>query len=126
MYYIDTTGNGSYTQTGPTFTDWYHKHGTSIMYDEGKILTAGGWITGTNSSSTNRAMTIDLNGPSPVVLTDQTNPAVGNMQSARKFHNGVMGPTGEVYVFGGNTSGAKFSDNGAILPVEIWRSTKVA
>ncbi len=114
MHYIDVAGNGSYTQTGPEFTDWYHKHGTSIMYDEGKILTAGGWIAGNNITSTNKAFTIDLNGPSPVVQL------TAPMEFARKFHNGVMLPNGEVLVVGGNTSGQKFSDNGTVLATEIW------
>ncbi len=114
MHYIDTAGNGSFTQVGPEFTDWYHKHGTSIMYDEGKILTAGGWIAGNNIASSNQAFTVDLNQPTPVVQL------TAPMEFARKFHNGVMLPTGEVLVVGGNTSGLKFSDNGTILATEIW------
>ncbi len=114
MHYIDPTGNGTYTQVGGEFTDFYHKHGTSIMYGEGKILNAGGWLAGNNIASTSQAFTVDLNGPSPVVQ------ATANMNHARKFHNGVMLPNGEVLVIGGNTSGRKFSDDGAILSVEIW------
>ena len=114
MHYIDTAGNGSFSQVGPTFTDWYHKHGTSIMYAAGRILTAGGWTAGNNGASTNKAFTIDLNAPAPVV--QPTN----SMAFSRKFHNGVMLPNGEVLVVGGNTSGAKFSDNGAVLATEIW------
>ena len=114
MHYIDPDGNGTYEQAGPEFTDFYHKHGTTIMYDEGKLLTAGGWISGTNIASTNKAFTVDLNGPSPTIS------ATSDMAFARKFHNGVLLPTGEVLVIGGNTSGQKFSDNGAILEVEIW------
>ena len=67
MHYIDPTGNGSFQQVGPEMTDFYHKHGTTIMYAEGKLLTAGGWVNGSNVASTNKAFTIDLNGPSPVV-----------------------------------------------------------
>lgn len=114
MHYIDPDGNGSYERVGDEFTAWYHKHGTSIMYAEGKILTAGGWIAGNNTTSTNQAFTIDLNQPTPqVAMTDA-------MTHARKFHNGVMLPNGEVLVIGGNTSGQKFSDNGAVLATEIW------
>ncbi len=114
MHYIDPTGNGDYAQVGPEFTAWYHKHGTSIMYGEGKILNAGGWIAGNNITSTNQAFTVDLNGTAPLV--EMTSP----MTHARKFQNGVMLPNGEVLVIGGNTSGRKFSDDGAILAVEIW------
>ncbi len=114
MHWINTAGNGSFEAVGNTFTDWYHKHGTTIMYDEGKLLTAGGWLNGGNIVSTNQAFTVDLNGPAPVVAA--TNP----MAHARKFHNGVMLPTGEVLVVGGNTSGRKFSDDGAVMVPEFW------
>ncbi len=118
MHYLDPEGGvgneGSATAVGGEFTDWYHKHGTSIMYDEGKLLTAGGWTSGTNRASVADAFTVDLNGPAPVLqLTN-------SMQFARKFHNGVMLPNGEVLVVGGNTSGIKFSDNGNVLELEIW------
>ena len=114
MHWINPTGSGSYEPVGGLFTDFYHKHGTTIMYDEGKLLTAGGWINGGSIASTNQAFTVDLNGPTPVVAATQP------MIYARKFQNGVMLPNGEVLVVGGNTSGQKFSDNGAVLAPEIW------
>ncbi len=114
MHWINTARNGDFKAVGSVFTDWYHKHGTTIMYDEGRLLTAGGWASGADIASTNQAFTVDLNGPAPVVALTQP------MQHARKFHNGVMLPNGEVLVVGGNTSGRKFSDDGAILVAEIW------
>ena len=42
------------------------------------------------------------------------------MAYARKYNNGVVLPTGEVLVIGGNTSGEEFSDDGTILTPEIW------
>ncbi|MDJ0919379.1 MAG: DUF1929 domain-containing protein [Woeseiaceae bacterium] len=114
MHWINPAGDGSYEAVGGAFTDWYHKHGTTVMYDEGKLLTAGGWISGNNIRSTNQAFTVDLTGPAPVVAATQP------MLHARKFQNGVMLPTGEVLVVGGNTSGRKFSDDGAILVPEFW------
>ncbi|HKL63912.1 MAG TPA: kelch repeat-containing protein, partial [Woeseiaceae bacterium] len=114
MHYIDPEGNGSFQQVGPEMTDFYHKHGTTIMYDEGKLLTAGGWVAGGNIASSSQSFTIDLNGPSPVVA------ATNSMNFARKFHNGVMLPTGDVLVVGGNTSGRKFNDTGTIYATEIW------
>lgn len=114
MGWINTAGSGQYEDTGIRQDAWYHKHGTSIMYDEGKILNAGGWVAGGNTTSSPQAFTVDLTGPSPVVAL--TNP----MTHARKFHNGIMSPLGDVFVIGGNTSGAKFSDNGRILSAESW------
>jgi len=113
MHTIDVTGNGSITETN-THSDWYPKHGTTVMYEEGKLLTAGGWNSGTNGASTNRSLLIDLNGPSPAVNE------ISPMVHARKFHNGVLLPNGEVVVFGGNTSGRKFNDEGSIFAAEAW------
>jgi len=114
MHWINTTGSGSFAPVGDEFNEWYHKHGTTVMYDEGKLLTAGGWINGGNIASSSQAFTVDLNGPTPVITPAQS------MAHARKFHNGVILPTGEVLVVGGNTSGQKFSDNGSVLVPEVW------
>ena len=114
MHYIDTEGNGSITKVGPQITDWYPKHGTTIMYEEGKILTAGGAIAGGNTASSNRSMVIDLTSGTPVVRE------IASMAHARKFQNGVPLPTGEVLVIGGNTSGIKFNDSGTVLTPEIF------
>ena len=122
MHWIDPRGGvggvGSYAPAtldpASDPLDWYFKHGTTVMYDEGKILTAGGWRSGGNPDSTNKAFTIDLTGTDPLVTL--TNP----MAEDRKFHNGVMLPTGEVLIIGGNASGSKFSDNESKLSVEIW------
>ena len=114
MHYMNPADNGTITQVGPDITDWYPKHGTTVMYDEGKLLVAGGWTSGGNPASTNQAMIIDINGPTPVMTT------ISPMTYARKYHNGVILPNGEVLVVGGNTSGAKFNDTGTILAPEIW------
>ena len=114
MHYIDVEGNGSITKVGPQITDWYPKHGTTIMYEEGKILTAGGAIAGGNTASSNRAMVIDITSGTPVVRE------IASMAHARKFQNGVPLPTGEVLVIGGNTSGIKFNDSGTVLTPEIF------
>ena len=114
MHYINTGGTGSITRTGPQITGWYPKHGATVMYEEGRLLVAGGAISGSNQASTNRAMTIDITGGNPVMTE------VASMAHARKFQNGVMLPTGEVLIIGGNTSGQKFSDNGTVLAAEMW------
>jgi hypothetical protein len=100
---------------GDRVDDWYHKHGVTVMYDEGKVLTAGGWASGVDIAAVSDAMTIDFsNASSPqVALT-------APMNYRRKFHNGVVLPNGEVLVVGGNTSGRLFSDVGTQLTPEIW------
>ncbi|MEZ4699345.1 MAG: putative Ig domain-containing protein [Rhodothermales bacterium] len=114
MHYINAAGTGSIRPAGVTLDAWYPKHGTTIMYDEGKLLVAGGAISGGNLASTNLAVTIDINGDTPNVKN------IAPMAYARKFHSGMVLPNGEVFVVGGNTSGTKFSDDGTILTPEIW------
>jgi len=114
MHWVNTEGLGDYEKTGPLVNGFYHKHSAHVMYDEGKILVAGGWTHGTNINSTSQAFVIDINGPAPTVSNTQP------MNFPRKFHVPVILPTGEVMVVGGNTSGRKFSDAGAVLDVEFW------
>ena len=122
MHWIDPKGGvgniGAYSpavpQAGSDPTNWYYKHGITIMYEQGKLLTAGGWTSGGNHASSDKAFTIDINGTAPLVKL------TGSMANRRKFHNAVMLPTGEVLVIGGNTSGSKFSDTGPIYATEIW------
>lgn len=114
MHDFDTSGLGNMTQLGPGITEWYPKHGAVVMYDEGKLLIAGGATSGGNQASTNRAKLIDINAATPVI-SDTT-----WMGFARKFHNAVMLPTGEALMIGGNTSGIKFNDSGTVLAAESW------
>ncbi len=118
MHNIDPNGNGTLTNLGTRLSDnWYPKHAAVVMYAPGKILIAGGSSQHSNTVSTNRAITIDINGPTPVVTE------IAPMEHARRFNSAVMLPNGEVMVLGGNTSGVKFSDQGTILPTEIWNPT---
>ena len=115
MHIIEPGDNGLITPVGADDShDWYAKHGTTIMYDEGKILTAGGWSNGNTQASTAKSMTIDISGPAPQITM------IDPMNNPRKFHNGVMLPDGKVLVVGGNTSGAKFNDSGSIYVGETW------
>ena len=114
MNWINPTGNGSISNAGINNT-WYPKYSSSIMYDEGKILVAGGAASSANTAlGSNQAMIIDLNGANPVKTL------VAPMANVRKFNNAVILPTGEVMIIGGNTSGTEFSDSGTILTPEIW------
>ncbi len=114
MHRIDTEGLGKITQVGTAFNDWYPKHGITLLYDEGKLLVAGGAVSGDDKTSTNKAMIIDINASVPKIIP------VEAMKYPRKFHNGVILPTGEVLVVGGNTTGRKFDDRGTVLTPEIW------
>jgi large repetitive protein len=113
MNWLTYENNGSVASAGINNT-WYPKYAGAVMYDQGKILVAGGQQDGDNLGATNQAMVIDLNGGTPSKRL--TNP----MTTARKYNNAIVLPNGEVLMVGGNTSGIEFSDEGTILAPEIW------
>jgi hypothetical protein len=83
-------------------------YGGAVMYDEGKILYAGGGLT------TNTAEIIDLNQPAPT--WQFTSP----MAFARRHHNLTALPTGEVLATGG-VSGPVFNDvSTGVHAAELW------
>lgn len=122
MHWVTYAGNGSLTNSGQTVPgSHYPKEGSWVMYDEGKILVAGGGATTTPNASDNTtgtsstvAYTVNLNTNPPTVAS------TGSMTYARQFANCTVLPSGEVLVMGGNTSGLKFNDTGSILIPEIW------
>ncbi len=115
MQMLDVDGNGSTQDLGNFTSQWYPKHGASIMYRQGKILLAGGAASGTNETSTNKTMLLDISSSTPTLDT-----SIPNMTYTRKFHNAVVLPDGEVLMIGGNKSGIKFDDADSRLEGEIW------
>ncbi|WP_395742478.1 Ig-like domain-containing protein [Prosthecobacter sp.] len=114
MHWVDTTGNGQFISTSAVVPgSYYPKDGAMVMFNEGKILQAGGRTMGTGEPS-KLACVIDINGSTPRVTP------TGSLAFARTFANGVVLPTGEVMAIGGNTSQVKFSDDGSVLTPEIW------
>ena len=89
--------------------DPFRLYNTTVMYDIGKMLIAGG-----GNPSLSSAMTVDLNGASPAIA------ATNSMNHARSMHNSVVLPNGKVMVIGGNSTGIQFSDQGSQLTPELW------
>lgn len=122
MHKISPLGNGSMMTTGTNVPGThYPKEGCWVMYDEGRILVAGGGAsTNPNPSdsstgiTTTAAYTVDTRTYPPIVAT------TAPMTYARQFSNAVVLPSGEVLVMGGNSSGLKFNDTGSIFPCELW------
>jgi len=122
MHWVNPSGSGSMVNSGNTVPGaHYPKEGAWVMYDEGRILVAGGGANttangagdGTTGTSTNLAYTVDVRSGTPVVA------ATASMRFVRQFANSVVLPNGEVLVMGGNT-GIKFNDSGSIFTAEIW------
>lgn len=90
-------------------------YGNAVTYDVGKVLLVGGSDrTEVEPTSIDNVYLVDLNGPTPVVTPG---PA---MHYPRALSNAITLPNGEVLVIGGNTSGKIFSDEGSVLPSEIY------
>ena len=106
---LDTTGTGAWTDLATrNFTGW-RDYGPGVMYETGKILDVGG-----SDPPTATAEIIDLGAVSPAwALT-------GSMHFARRQHNAVVLPDGNVFIVGGS-SGPGFDDStNPVLPTEMW------
>jgi len=98
MYYLDTEAQGSTELAGRLENGPTYYTSTAVMYEPGKILQTGGPQDklGDGSSSTNRAITIDITGGTPVVKEVQP------MLHPRQWHNSTLLPTGQVLITGGS------------------------
>ena len=122
MHWLTMAGTGTITNSGGTVPGaHYPKEGSFAMYDEGKILVAGGGANttqnpsdSTTGTSSKLAYTVDMTTTPPAIAS------TASMVNARQFANAVVIPSGEVMVIGGNTSGLKFNDTGSVMPCEIW------
>jgi galactose oxidase len=107
--WLTVTGVGAY-KAGPKRLGGARNYGSAVMYDEGKILYAGGAYT------TNTAEVIDLiNDP----VWHWTDP----MANARRHLNLTVLPTGEVLATGG-VAGTTFNDvTKGVHAAEVWNPT---
>ncbi len=105
--YLNTSGSGSWS-TAVNRLYGTRNYGSAVMYDNGKILYAGGGRT------TNTAEIIDLNAGSPTWRW------TGSMAFPRRYHNATILPNGEVLVTGGTTSGINHDVTKAVRAAEVW------
>ncbi len=105
--FLTTTGNGSWNN-GPARVGPSREYGSAVMYDDGKILYAGG------NRTTNTAEVIDL---------DQASPSwsfTASMAHARRHLNLTVLPNGEVLATSG-VGGTTFNDvTQGVHPAEMW------
>jgi YVTN family beta-propeller protein len=117
MQWLDMRGNGSVTPAGSRASDSWSITGAAVMYDQGKILTAGGSYDYDDVWSKKESFIVDINGSSTGhVRTTQ----VGSMTYGRAFTNGVVLPNGEVVMVGGQAFMKGFEDSDAVFPAEIF------
>jgi hypothetical protein len=105
--YLDVSGSGAWAN-GPVRLGGSREYGSAVMYDDGKIIYAGG------NRTFNTAETIDLNAASPQWQW------TGSMAFARRHLNLTVLPTGEVLATGG-VGGTTFNDVSAgVHAAELW------
>jgi galactose oxidase len=106
--YLDTSGSGLWTMVAVR-NFGYRGYGSSAMYDDGKVLVAGG-----GDPPTNTAEVIDLNAATPAWRF------VGSMSRARRQFDLTILPDGKVLATGGS-SGIGFDDStNPVFAAEIW------
>ena len=106
--WLDTSGTGAWTTVGDRASG-LRDYASAVMYEEGKIMIAGGGDPPLNSVEV-----IDLNVPNPAWRT------VAPMSSARRNLNATLLPDGKVLITGGS-SGPGFDDaNTPVLTTELW------
>ena len=105
--YLSTSGTGKWTTVGERRYG-NRSYGAAVMYEDGKILYAGG------GRSTNTAEIVDLNAASPTWRW------TGSMAFPRRNLNATVLPTGEVLVTGGSSAIAFNNVTQAVRAAEIW------
>jgi hypothetical protein len=115
MHWIDVAGNGNVDDAGSRGNDQYAMNGNAVMYDIGKILKVGGAVSyASGNTSTFDAVTIDINGNTPIVSS------VCDLQYNRTMPTSVVLPTGEVLVVGGLRDAEIFTDANTRMIPELW------
>jgi galactose oxidase len=128
MQWYDVSGGGSTTSAGPRgvagVNDEFSQNDITVMLDVGKILKAGGnpsydrslnGVTAGYVPSSHNSYLIDINSGALAVVTP-----VPPMKWPRNFGNGVVLANGQVVAVGGLDNAKGFSDDGSILPAELY------
>jgi galactose oxidase len=119
MQWYTTDGTGSVSPAGPRGDDEISQNDVTVMFDVGKILKAAGNVNydRTDASfvpASRNSYIIDINGSAPVVTK------LPPLKYPRTFANGVVLPSGQVFVAGGNDNAKGFSDDGALRAAELF------
>jgi hypothetical protein len=111
--YLDVAGTGSWVNApAPAIGD--RDYGTSVMYDEGKVLiVGGGGRTPSGTPPTATAEVIDLHAGTGWRSTS-------SMAFPRRQLNATLLADGKVLVTGGTTSTGFNNGTGSVFAAEIW------
>jgi galactose oxidase-like protein/fibronectin type III domain protein/glyoxal oxidase-like protein len=106
--YLDTSGTGLWT-TVAIRNYGFRSYGSSAMYDDGKLLVAGG-----GDPPTNTAEVIDLNASNPSWRF------VGSLSYPRRQFDLTLLPDGNVLATGGSSGDGFDNANAPVFAAEIW------
>jgi hypothetical protein len=116
-WYLDTRGVGSWTPVAASHFGT-RDYGSSVMYEPGKVLIAGGNPRGAGTpeaeTPTASAEVIDLSASSPAWRD------VAPMAHARRQLNMTLLPDGTVLTTGGTSAPGFNNATGAVLAAEVW------
>lgn len=116
MNWYGTSGTGSQTPAGTRDPIDDAMCGVFVMYEPGKILSAGGSPDYTNSNANARAHITTINNPNTNAVVER----VPDMAYPRGFANAVVLPDGQVLVTGGQRRSLVFTDTDGILYAELF------
>ena len=111
-----TSGSGSVRQAGTRPGADDQMCGVNVMYDVGKILSAGGSTDYTNSPATTMAHITTIGEPNAASQIER----VADMAWPRGFANAVVLPDGTTLVTGGQKRSLVFTDTDGILTPELF------
>jgi hypothetical protein len=111
--YLDTSGVGSWTDVASSSLT-YRDYGTSVMYDDGKVLITGGSDRDRKTAPTANTQVIDLN------LNNPTWRSVGALHTGRWHATTTLLPDGTVLATGGSSLPEFDNYLGAALRAELW------
>ncbi|HEV8580880.1 MAG TPA: galactose oxidase-like domain-containing protein [Thermoanaerobaculia bacterium] len=117
--YLDTSGTGAWTDVGGSSLT-YRDYGSSVMYDDGKVLIVGGNPREPDPNATPTilpsasAEVIDLTAPIPAWRT------VAPLSAGRRQLNATLLPDGKVLVTGGSSFPGFDNPAGSMLYAELW------
>lgn len=117
--YLDTVGTGAWTDVADSSLI-YRDYGTSVLYDDGKVLIAGGNPREPDPEAPPAILpsasveVIDLNVPTPAWQS------VAPLSVGRRHLNSTLLPDGKVLVTGGSSFPGLDNPAGAVLYAEMW------
>ena len=117
--YLDTAGLGEWRDVAPSLLK-YRDYGSSVMYDNGKVLITGG---NPRDPNVNDNPTVVPSDTSEVIELAMPTPAwrqVSSMNYGRRHLNATLLPDGRVFVNGGSSAPGFDNEEGAVLAAEMW------